>query len=192
MFGRLLFDSFAHNAADVRIPLVGDNAFRIVVQLLFAVGDVLLQMTLQFGVQSQLCQDLLIAFKDFDGVPAQITGADQTADGFFNVGDCVLHAAVKYMRRFGGLLASGQLRRFLSGLHSALALEGAHLHHSAAQRFGKLFQVDLIAVFMHQIDHIHRHNHGQPQLDQLRGQIEISLDIDAVHNVQNGVGLFVD
>ena len=45
---------------------------------------------------------------------------------------------------------------------------------------------------MHQIDHVHRHDHRQPQLDQLRGQIEISLDIDAVHNVQNGVGLFVD
>ena len=35
------------------------------------------------------------------------------------------------------------------------------------------FRVDLVAVFAHQVDHVHRHDHRDAQLDQLGGQVEL-------------------
>ena len=78
------------------------------------------------------------------------------------------------------------------GGHAALALQGAHLHHLAAQGLAQLLEVDLVAVLPHQIYHVDRHYHGQAQLDELGGQVQVALDVGAVHDVEDGVRLLID
>ena len=110
------------------------------------------------------------------------------------MGNGVLHAAGEHVGQllFGlSLGALGGPHTALGGLHAALVFQGAHLHHVAAQGLAQLFQIDFIPVFAHQVNHVHGNHHGDAQLDELGGQVQVALDVGAVHNVQNGIGLLV-
>ena len=48
------------------------------------------------------------------------------------------------------------------------------------------------SVLLHQIHHVHRHDHGNPQLHDLRGKVQIPFDIGAVHNIYNYIRLFMN
>ncbi|CAN4070982.1 Trypsin-like peptidase domain-containing protein, partial [Dysosmobacter welbionis] len=133
MFLALLLDGLRHQIVDVRIPLVGDDALRVVIQLLLAVHDVVLQVGPEVCAQVQVRQDLLIPLKDLHRVPAEISVVHHTLDGLLDVGDGVLHAAREHVGQFSGALLLGHLGSQLRSLHAALALQGADLHHLAAQ-----------------------------------------------------------
>ena len=90
------------------------------------------------------------------------------------------------------LAAFGSGTAAFGGCLGALALQGADLHRLTAQLCAQLLQVDLIAVLAHQIDHVHSHDHRDAQLDQLGGQVEVALDVGAIDDVQDGVGLLLD
>ena len=64
MLRRLFPHRFGHHAADVGIPLIGDDAFGVIVQLCLAVGNVLLQMGFQISGEVQLLQNLFIPLKN--------------------------------------------------------------------------------------------------------------------------------
>ena len=191
MFLALLLDGLRHQIVDVRIPLVGDDALRVVIQLLLAVHDVVLQVGPEVCAQVQVRQDLLIPLKDLHRVPAEISVVHHTLDGLLDVGDGVLHAAREHVGQFSGALLLGHLGSQLRSLHAALALQGADLHHLAAQGVAQFLSVDLVSVPADQVHHVDGHHHRQPQLDQLGGEVEVPLDVGAVHDVQNGVGLFL-
>lgn len=78
------------------------------------------------------------------------------------MGDGVLHAAREHVGQFSGALLLGHLGSQLRSLHAALALQGADLHHLAAQGVTQLPGVDLVAVSADQVHHVHRHYHGRP------------------------------
>ena len=118
-------------------------------------------MGLQVLAQRQLLQHLLIPLKELDGVPPEIAVVHPALDGLLNVGDGVLHAAGKDMGQLLLLVLLGQLHRCMGGFQAALVLQGGHLHHLTAQRVPQLLQVDLVAVFADQVDHVHGHHHGQ-------------------------------
>src|SRR5699024_8136123 len=67
-----------------------------------------------------------------------------------------------------------------------------HLHGLAAHGGAQPAQVDLVPVLAHQVHHVDVHHHRDAQLDQLGGQVEVPLDVGAVHDVQDGVGLLGD
>ena len=186
---RPFFHRALHHAADVRIALVGDDALGVVVQLGLAVLDVLLQVSGQRGVQLQFLQDPAVPLEELDGIPAQVTLLHPALDGFLNVGDGVLHAAGEHMGQLAGLPAPGQGDGPFSRSHASLALQCAHLHDLAAQRLAQLLPVDLVPVLADQVDHVDRHHHGDAQLDELGGQVQVALHVGAVHDVQDGVGL---
>ena len=47
------------------------------------------------------------------------------------------------------------------------------------------------AIIAHFIHHIQRQNHGDVHLNQLQGQIKISLDIGCIYDIDNAIGLFI-
>ena len=98
----------------------------------------------------------------------------------------VLHAPGKHMRRFACFLAR-QLRGLPGHLAAALAPQGAGFHHFAAQRLAQLAQINLVAVFARHVDHVQGDDHGNAQLGQLRGQVQVALDIGGVHDVDNRI-----
>ena len=191
MGGSGLLNGAVHHLVDVGIALIGHNAFGIIVQLGLAIGNVLFQMRHQIGGQVEFLLHLGIALKQFDRIPAQETGLHMALNGFLNVRNGVLYAAGKHMGLlFDLFFALGQCQRSLGGLHAALAFQGAHFHHRAAQALAELGKVQLVAVFAHQIHHVDSHQNGNAKLDQLRGQIQVALNIGAIHDVQDGIGLF--
>ena len=175
---------------DKGVALGGDDAFGVVVQLLFAGGHGLLHLLGQGGVQPQGLHHLFVPLKQLDGVPAQEAvlhlAAQQPLDGL----DGLLHAAGEHPGQADGLAGLGGRHGGAGGGGAAVPLQGAHLHGLAAHGGPQLVQVDPVAVLAHQVDHVHGDHHRDAQLDQLGGQVEVALDVGAVHDVQDDVGLF--
>ena len=187
----LLLDSLAHHGVDVGIALVGDDALGVIVHLFFAVLNVLVDVVHQCLVEPQLFQHLLVPLEELDGVPAQEAVIHLALNALLNVGNGVLHTAGEHMGQLAGLAGLGSGDRSLGGGLGALALQCADLHCLTAQLCAQLLQVDGVAVLAHQIDHVHSHHHRDAQLDQLGGQVEVALDVGAVDDVQDGVGLLL-
>ena len=66
------------------------------------------------------------------------------------------------------------------------------LHHRAAQLTGQLLGVDLVAVLADHVHHVDGDDHRDTQLGKLGGQVEVTLQIGAVDDVEDGVGPLTD
>ena len=192
VLGGLFPHRLGDDGVDIRVALVGDDALGVVIQLLFAVRDMFLQVGPKLRVQPEILQHLVVPLKQLDGEPAQVARVHLALNRLLDVRDGVLDAAGKHMGQFRVLSGLGQRNRLFSDLHAALALERAHLQHLAAQFLTQRREVDFVAVFAHQVDHVDRDHHRDSQLHQLSGEIEVPLDVGAVHDVDDGVGLFGD
>ncbi len=104
----------------------------------------------------------------------------------------MLNAAGKDMRQLNTLGLFGGGDGSLGSLLAALVLQGGDLNSLTAQFLGELVQVDLVAVLANQVDHVDCHDNGDAQLDQLGGQVEVTLDVGTIDDVQDGIGLLVD
>ena len=188
----LLLDSLGNNTVDVSVALVGDDALGVIVHLSLAVLDVLVDVIQQGLVEVQFCLDLVVALEQLDGIPAQEVVIDLALDGLLDVGNGMLHAAGKDMRQLDSLASLGSGSSHLSSFLAALVLQSADLNGLAAQLFAQLLQVDLIAVLTDQVDHVDSHDHGDAQLDQLGGQVQVALDVGTIDDVQDGIRLLAD
>ena len=188
----LFLDGLVNDTVDVGVALVGDDALRIIVHLLLAVFDVLINVVSQSLVELQLFHDLLIPLEQLDRVPAQEAVIDLALNGLLDVCNGMLHTAGKDVGQLTGLLLLGSGNRSLGSSLGALALQCADLHRLTAQLCAQLLQVDLITVLAHQIDHVHSHDHRDAQLDQLGGQVQVTLNVGTIDDVQDGIGLLLD
>ena len=189
--GALFLVAALHQRGDVNVALVGDDALGIVVHLFFAVGYVLLEVLHERAVELELLEHLFVSLEHLYGVPAEEAPVDLALDALLDVGDGVLHAAVEDRGGDKFAVFPRELRRALRHGLGALALQGAGGHDLAAERVAQLLQVDLVAVLAHDVNHVHGHDRGDAQLDELGGEIEVSLYIRAVDYVYDGVRLFV-
>ena len=176
---------------DVHIALVGDDGLGIVVQLLLGGLDVLLDVGHDGRVDLQLIQHLVVALEDLDGVPALLLLGQVMYGGLLDVGDGVLHGAGEGVHG-DGLGGLGGLHSGLGGLHNALALQGGDLHDPAAQLAAQLVHVDLVAVLADHVHHVDGDDNGDAQLGQLGGQVQVTLQVRTVDDVQDGVGALGD
>ena len=183
----LLFVAGLQQGGDVHIALVGDDALRVVVQLLLRGLYVRLDMGEGGAVDLQLLQDLVVPLENLDGVPALLLLGQAVDRRLLDVGDGVLHHAGEGVHGHGPAVFSGVDGR-LGGLLDAGALEGGDLHDGAAQLPGKLFRVDAVPVFPHHVHHIDGDDHRDAQLGELGGEVQVALQVGAVHDVQDGVG----
>ena len=75
------------------------------------------------------------------------------------------------MYRNGCTLLLCQFDRFLSSFLDTGQLQSGDLYNGAAQLLGKLAYVDLVTVFIHNIDHVDSHDNRDTQFHQLCAQI---------------------
>ena len=188
----LLLVAALDDLGDVNIALVGDDALGVVVQLLFGGLDVLLDVLHHVGGDAELLQHLVVPLEDLDGIPALLLLGQGVDGGLLNVGNGVLHGAGEGVHGDGLGLALGGLHGGLGGVHHAVALQSGDLHDLAAQLAGQLLDVDLVAVLANHVHHVHGDDHGDAQLRQLGGQIQVALQVGAVDDVQDGVGALAD
>ena len=103
----------------------------------------------------------------------------------------MLHAAFEHVGPFSLLSVAGchyhGIRHFLH----AVRLQSAHFQHFAAQLLLQLLCIDRIPILTDDVHHIDGDHRRDPQLQQLCGQIQVSFDIAAVHNIQDGIRLFI-
>ena len=111
--------------------------------------------------------------------------------GLLDVRDGVLNRAGEGVHGHG-LAVPGGGDGSLGGLHHALALQRGNLDHLAAKLTGQLGEVDLVAVLADDVHHVHGHDHRNAQLGQLRGQVQVALQVGAVDQVQDDVRTLAD
>ena len=187
----LLLIAGLDDVADPDIPFVGDDAFRVVIQFLLGGGDVLLDVRFGLFGNVQAFHNLAVALKDLDRVPALLLLRHVVHNRFLDVRKRMLDRAGEGMLRngFGSLR---RLDRFLGGFGDAGALQRGDLNDLAADLLREFRGVDPVAALFHDVHHVDRHDHRNAELDELRGEVEVALEVRAVHDVQNRVRTFVD
>ncbi len=87
------------------------------------------------------------------------------------------------------LLIAGDVHRVVHQLVHALVLHRRDRHHRHPQQRLHGVDVDGAAVAGDLVHHVERHDHRHVHLQQLHGEIEVSLDVAGVHDVDDGAGL---
>ena len=176
-----------NDLADVDISLVGDDRLGIVIHFGLYGLDVVFDVLQYSLIDIQGGKHLIITLKDLDGVPALLLFGHIVHGGFLNVRQCVLHAAGEGVLR-NGLAVLGGINGSLGGGHNAGTLQGRDLYNLAAQLAGKLFYIDLIAVLLHDVHHIDGNDDRDAKLGQLGGQVQVTLQVGTINDVQDGIG----
>ncbi len=112
-------------------------------------------------------------------------------DQILDVRNGMLNAALEHMGRLTVAALGSQCGSIFSSLDTAFALQCRGFNHFALECFAQLLHVDLVTVLAGDIDHVQCHDHGDAQLSQLGGQVQVTLDVGSVNNVQDGVRLLV-
>ena len=171
---------------DVHIALVGDDGLCIVVQLRLSGLDVRLDVLHDVCGDAQLFEYLIVTLEDLDGIPALLRSGLVMQNSLFDVRDGVLDRAGEGVLRLGVGACSG-LDGCFRGFHNACALQSGDLQNRAAQLTGQLLDVDLVSVLLDDVHHVDRHDDRDAKLGQLRGEVEVTLKVRAVDDVQNRV-----
>ena len=184
-----LYVAVGDEFADLRVTFVGDDGFRVVIfGGLDALDDGLDRFLRVFG-KSHRREDLVVPLEQFDGIPAALRLRDVCQrEGFdlresrFDIGreDLRLRKHVR-LCHFDG--------RF-RGFHDGGAFQSGDLHDRSAQLFRELRDVDLVAVLFDDIHHIDGDDRRDAQLHDLCREVEVPLEVRAVDEVQDGIGMF--
>ena len=189
--GVLLLVAALHQGGDIDIALVRDDALGIVVQLLLGSLDVLLNVRLHIGGELELRHGLLVALEDLDGVPALLLLRHLMHSDLFDVGQRMLDRTGERVHR-NGLRALGGLDGSLGGFHDTGTLQGRDLDDLAAKLTGQLCGVDLIAVLADNVHHVDGDDDRDAQFGELRGEVQVALEVRAVDDVQDRIGTLAD
>ncbi len=176
---------------DIGISLVGDDALGVVIQLCLGRDNVLFHMGQGLLVDLEDLENLIVSLEDLDRVPALLLLGHVMDDGFLDMGDRVLDGPREGV--LGDCLVHcSRLDCHLGSLRDTGSLQSGDLGHSAAQLLGELLKINMVAVFPDQVTHVDRHDDGDAQLDQLCGQIEVSLKVGAVDDIEDGIRPLLD
>ena len=169
---------------NVLVPLIGDDALRVVLK------GILQLLNLCGHVRDALHHhtNLVIPLQELDGEEALLSFRHAASQLLFHGFDGRLHVPGKFMH--------GGRRRFSLGcgyhlLHDRLQpcpFQSRDFCHLASQPLGQPIGMYPVSRFLHHIHHVHRHDHRDAQLRDLGGQIQVPLDIGAVHDIDDCVG----
>ena len=185
----LLIDPLEH-LGNVYIAFIGDDAFRVVIQFLLCSFDVLLDMRFDFFSQIQAFKNLFITLKHLDSIPALLLLRQVMHRNLFNVSQCVFYRTGEAMLRD----SLAVLRSFNSCqccFLDTIPLKGRDFHNLAAQLSAQFFDIDAVSGFSDQIHHVQRNDNRDAKLGQLRSQIQISLQVCGIYNIENSIWLFL-
>jgi len=191
LFRALFLVAALDELGDVDVALVGDDALGVVVELGLRRLDVLFDVVHRLGGDAELFKHLVVALKDLDGIPALLLFRHIVHGRLFDVGNGVLDGPREGVHRHG-LGALCRADSCLGCLHDTVALERGDLDDLAANLTGELLDVDLITVLADNVHHVDGDDHGDPQFGKLRGEIEVSLQVRTIDDVQNRVGTLGD
>ena len=112
---------------------------------------------------------------------------DEVADGV----DAPVHRAGAEVQPLGLFPVQRHLHGVLDELVDALVLGRRDGDDRDAQGLLQVVHMHRVAVGPHLVHHVQRQHHGDAQLDELQGQVEVALDVGGVHDVDDAVRLVV-
>ena len=189
--GRLLH-RVVDDASDLVVAGGGDDGFRVIVKLgLERVTDGVDRFLV--GVrQLKLGNRALLALEHLDGEPTSRRGGNPRAEDVDDLRERRLDLVGEAdLRRSGNTL----LAEFYRGLHKlihAAALERRGGNDRATEFAGKLVDVDLVAVLLDEVHHVEGDDHRQAQFENLRGQIQVALQVGRVDQVDDDVRVAIE
>ncbi len=190
--GAVLFDTGVDQPADVGIPLVGDDAFPIIIQCLLTSADSCFQAVLYIGIEPEAFQNLAVPFKQLDRIPPGSLRGDCPRYDPGDLREGLFDLLPKGVLWTGSAVCLRNLYRTFCRLQGAFPLDRRGLDHLAAQHLRELLGVDPVAVFAHNIHHVQRDHHRNPHFGELGGQVKVALNVRSIHQIQDHIRLFLD
>ena len=92
----------------------------------------------------------------------------------------------------GRLVEARHMQGVVDQLVDALVLRRGNGHHGNAQLSLELVHAHGAAVGLDLVHHVERQHHGDAQLHDLHGQVQVALDVGAVDDVDDSVGFLVE
>ena len=175
---------------DVGVPLVGDDGLSVVILCLLDRSDDGLDVDVLAGTD-HLVADLIITLEELDREEALLALRDVRSDLLLDLEDRIhdfFREAVYDLGGTGLCLMNRELGRLLD----ARAVQRGDLHCLTAEVLLDLVEADLVAVLLYDIHHVHGHHHRNPELLQLCGEVEVTLEVRTIHDVQDRIRLRVD
>ena len=179
------------DGGNVDVTLVGDDRFRVIVHFLFGCFDVLFDMRQNLRIDRQLIKHLIVSLKDLNRVPSLLFLRHVMYRSLFDVRQRVFNNAREGMHR-NRLAVLCRVNRRFRRFHHACVLQGGDFNNLASKLSGKLFGIDLVSVFLYDIHHIDGNNHRNTEFRQLSRQIQISLQIRTVDDVEDRIRSLTD
>ena len=185
-----------HNAFDEGVAHIGKRRVAIKPRFVLHLHDAMLKQLTLVLIERQTAGEVVAAFDQLCRAEAgRHTDAvgmvgDQMRDGVdAAVNGGIIRAEVRHL---GQRSAAGHGDRLIHQFAHALALCGRNRHNRDAERGAHLPHVDGAAVGTHLIHHVQRQHHRDPQLKQLKRQVQIPLDVGGIHNVDYAVRLLIE
>ena len=171
---------------DVAVTLVGDDGLSVVILCLLDRSDDGLDVDVLAGTD-HLVTDLVITLEELDGEEALLALRNVGGDLLLDLEDGI-HDFFREAGGTGLCLMDRELGRLLD----ARAVQRGDLHCLTAEVLLDLVEADLVAVLLYDIHHVHGHHHRNPELLQLCGEVEVTLEVRTIHDVQDRIRLRVD
>ena len=186
--GRGLGEALVDDVRDDAVALAGDDGLSVIVAVLLALSDQLFDASgLLLGEVDELA-GVRITLEQLDGVIAALVGGNARRKVVLDVVQNVLDGGIELVLRHLAL-GSSRLLNLLEQLLDALVLKGRDHHDRAAELLGELVRVDLVAVLLDQVGHVEGDDHGQAGLDNLKRQVQVTLEVGGVDHLDDNIGL---
>ena len=187
----VLFITGFNELRDIVITLIGDDALCVVIKFRLGGLNIFFDMRESILRNIEVLQNFLVSLKNLDRIPALLFFRKVVYNGFLDMRNRVLDGSGECVLRNGFVLLSS-FNCALRCLHYAASLQCGDPHHAASQLFREALRIDLIAVLLDKITHIHCQDHRNAELYQLCCQVKIPLQISAVDDIEDCVRPLLD
>ena len=182
-----LCQAFADDRRNIDISLICDDTLCVIVKFLFHFSD--LSRYIHFGFHL-LC-NLIISFQKLDGEKSLLRFLYNTCKLYFHIADHIFRFLAELMNRCYFFVALCNGYSFVGSLCDSGSLQGGNLNYFTAQCFFQLINMYGIAVLFYNVHHVNGHDHRNSKLQNLCGQIQVSLNIGTINNVDDGIRFFL-
>ena len=186
--GRSLGHALVDDVGNDAVALAGDDGLGVVVAVLLALDDQLLHASgLLLGEVDELA-GVRVALEQLDSVVATLVSRNAGWQVVLDVRQDVLDGGVELVLRHLAL-GSSRLLNLLEQLLDTLVLKSRDHHDRAAELLGQLVGVDLVTVLLDQVGHVEGNDHGQAGLDNLKRQVQVTLEVGGIDDLDDNIGL---